>query len=97
VKSVWNNWLAFWSAIINRRARSLRAGMAEILTLQRLKLPPSLYKYLATANLIESPRSGVAKVPSSVFQLLHDINSALDNYSVRCFLNRKIYFSIREV
>ena len=36
-------------------------------------------------------------VPSSVFQLLHDISSALDNRSIRCFLNRKIYFSIREV
>jgi hypothetical protein len=50
-------------------ARSLREGIAEILTLRRLKLPPSLYKCLATANLIESPRSGVAKVPWSVFQL----------------------------
>ena len=29
-------------------------------TLQRLKLPPSLYKCLATTNLIESPQSGVA-------------------------------------
>jgi hypothetical protein len=28
--------------------RSLREGMAEILTLQRLKLQPSLYKCLAT-------------------------------------------------
>ncbi len=78
-------------------AHSLREGMAEILTLQRLKLAPSLYKCLATANLIESSRSGVAQVPSSVFQLLHDISSALDNHSIRCFLNRKIYFSITEV
>ena len=30
-------------------------------TLQRLKLPPSLDKCLATANLIESPQSGVAR------------------------------------
>ena len=36
-------------------ARSLREGMAEMFTLQRLKLPPSLYKCLATTNLIESP------------------------------------------
>lgn len=78
-------------------APGLREGMAEILTLQRLKLPPSLYKCLATANLIESPQSGVAKVPASVFQLLHDISSALDNHSIGCFLNRKIYFSITEV
>jgi hypothetical protein len=38
-----------------------RAGMAEMFTLQRLKLPPSLYKCLAMANLIESPQSGVAR------------------------------------
>ena len=30
-------------------ARSLREGMAEMFTLQRLKLPPSLYKCPATA------------------------------------------------
>ena len=42
-------------------ARSLREGMAEMFTLQRLKLPPSLYKCLATTNLIESPQSGVAR------------------------------------
>jgi len=35
-----------------------REGMAEMFTLQRLKLPPSLYKCLATTNLIESPQSG---------------------------------------
>ena len=42
-------------------AASLREGMAEMFTLQRLKLPPSLYKCLATTNVIESPQSGVAK------------------------------------
>jgi putative transposase len=42
-------------------ARSLRKGMAEMFTLQRLKLPPSLYKCLATTNLIESPHSGAAR------------------------------------
>jgi hypothetical protein len=41
-------------------ARGLREGMAEMFTLRRLKLPPSLYKCLATTNLIESPQSGVA-------------------------------------
>ena len=30
-------------------------------TPQRLKLPPSLYKCVATTNLIETPRSGVAR------------------------------------
>ena len=42
-------------------ARSLREGMAEMFTLQRLQLPPSLYKCLGTTNLIESPQSGVQK------------------------------------
>jgi putative transposase len=42
-------------------ARSLREGMAEMFTVQRLKLPPSLYKCLGTTNVIESPQSGVQK------------------------------------
>jgi putative transposase len=42
-------------------ARSLREGMAEMFTLQKLKLPPSLYKCLGTTNVIESPQSGVHK------------------------------------
>jgi putative transposase len=42
-------------------ARSLREGMAEMFTIQRLKLPPSLYKCLSTTNIIESPQSGVRK------------------------------------
>jgi hypothetical protein len=46
--------------------RSLREGMAEMFTLQRLKLPPSLYKWLATTNLIESPQSGVARRTANV-------------------------------
>jgi putative transposase len=47
-------------------ARSLREGMAEMFTLQRLQLPPSLYKCLATTNLIESPQSGVARRTANV-------------------------------
>jgi hypothetical protein len=35
-------------------------------TLQRLKLPPSPYKCLATANVIESPQSGVARRTANV-------------------------------
>jgi len=35
-------------------------------TLQRLKLPPSLYKCLATTNLTESPQSGVARQTANV-------------------------------
>ena len=42
-------------------ARSLREGMKEMFTLQRLKVPTSLHKCLATTNLIESPHSGVRK------------------------------------
>lgn len=47
-------------------ARSLREGMAEMFTLQRLKLPPSLYKCLATTNIIESPQGGVARRTGNV-------------------------------
>ena len=42
-------------------ARSLREGMREMFTVQRLPLPPSLYKCLETTNVIESPQSGVQK------------------------------------
>jgi putative transposase len=42
-------------------ARSLREGLAEMFTVQRLQLPPSLYKCLGTSNVIESPQSGVQK------------------------------------
>jgi transposase-like protein len=47
-------------------ARSLREGMAEMFTIQRLKLPPSLYKCLATTNVIESPQGGVARRTGNV-------------------------------
>jgi transposase-like protein len=40
-------------------ARSLREGMKEMFTLQRLDLPQTLHKCLATTNIIESPHSGV--------------------------------------
>jgi putative transposase len=42
-------------------ARSLREGMQEMFTLQRLQIPESLHKCLATTNLIESPQSGVQR------------------------------------
>jgi putative transposase len=42
-------------------ARSLREGMEEMFTVQRLQLPPSLFKCLGTTNVIESPQSGVQK------------------------------------
>src|SRR5205085_7729583 len=47
-------------------ARSLREGMAEMFTIQKLKLPPSLYKCLGTTNVIVSPQSGVQKRTSNV-------------------------------
>jgi transposase-like protein len=47
-------------------ARSLREGMAEMFTVQRLKLPPSLFKCLGTTNVIESPQSGVQKRTNNV-------------------------------
>jgi putative transposase len=42
-------------------ARSLREGMQEMFTLQRLQVPESLHKCLATTNVIESPQSGVER------------------------------------
>ena len=42
-------------------ARSLREGLKEMFTLQRLKIPESLHKCLATTNIIESPQSGVER------------------------------------
>lgn len=42
-------------------ARSLREGLKEMFTLQRLQIPASLHKCLATTNIIESPQSGVRR------------------------------------
>jgi len=42
-------------------ARSLREGMKEMFTLQRLQIPESLHRCLATTNIIESPQSGVER------------------------------------
>jgi putative transposase len=47
-------------------AASVREGLAEMFTLQRMKLPPSLYKCLATTNVIESPQGGVARRTGNV-------------------------------
>jgi putative transposase len=40
-------------------AASLREGMGECFTINRLGVPPSLHRCLATTNLIESPQSAV--------------------------------------
>jgi len=40
-------------------ANSLREGLEECFTVNRLGIPPSLHRCLATTNLIESPQSGV--------------------------------------
>ena len=42
-------------------ARSLREGMREMFTLQRLQIPDSLHRCLASTNVIESPQSGVRR------------------------------------
>lgn len=47
-------------------ARSLREGLSEMFTLQRLKIPPTLHKCLATTNIIESPQGGVQKKTGNV-------------------------------
>lgn len=47
-------------------AASLREGLEETFTLNRLGLPPSLHRCLATTNLIESPQSGVSKRTGNV-------------------------------
>ena len=40
-------------------ANSLREGLEECFTINRLGIPASLHRCLATTNLIESPQSGV--------------------------------------
>lgn len=40
-------------------AASLREGLSELFTINRLGLPPSLRRSLGTTNIIESPNSGV--------------------------------------
>ncbi len=40
-------------------AASLREGMEECFTINRLGLPPSLHRCLATTNIVESPNAGV--------------------------------------
>lgn len=47
-------------------AASLREGLEETFTLNRLGLPPSLHRCLATTNLIESPQSGVRRRTGNV-------------------------------
>jgi len=47
-------------------ARSLREGIPEMFTLQRLQIPESLHKCLATTNVIESPQSGVERRTDNV-------------------------------
>lgn len=42
-------------------ARSLREGLPEMFTLQRLQIPDRLHKCLATTNIIESPQGGVER------------------------------------
>ncbi len=52
-------------------ARSLREGMKEMFTLQRLQIPASLHKCLATTNIIESPQGGVERRTHNVTRWRH--------------------------
>lgn len=47
-------------------ASSLREGLPETFTINRLGLPPTLHRCLGTTNLIESPQSGVRKRTGNV-------------------------------
>ena len=47
-------------------ARSLREGLSEMFTLQRLQIPPSLYRSLGTTNFIESSQSGLRRRTAKV-------------------------------
>jgi putative transposase len=42
-------------------ADSLREGMAECFTINRMDVPPSLHRCLSSTNLIENPHSGVRR------------------------------------
>ena len=42
-------------------ANSLREGMEECFTINRMDIPPSLHRCLASTNLIENPHSGVRR------------------------------------
>lgn len=52
-------------------ARSLREGLQEMFTLQRLQIPESLHKCLATTNVIESPQSGVERRTHKITRWRH--------------------------
>ena len=51
----------FYERDYPQAAQSLREGLSEMFTLQRLQIPPVMHKCLATTNLIESPQSGVRR------------------------------------
>ena len=46
-------------------AASLREGLEECFTMNRLGVPPSLHRCLATTNIIESPNAGGASEPAA--------------------------------
>jgi len=47
-------------------ARSLREGLSELFTLQRLQIPASLHRCLATTNFIEGPQGAIRRRTSKV-------------------------------
>jgi len=53
------NWPTGWSRNRRRQRTVCGEGLEECFTINRLGIPPSLHRCLATTNLIESPQSGV--------------------------------------
>ena len=54
-------------------SRSLREGMKERFTLQRLHIPDTLHECLATTNIIESPQGGVLDHNAAVADALESL------------------------
>ena len=52
--------------LISTASTHTKCCRGEMFTLERLKLPPSPYKCLATANVIEHPQSDVARRRANV-------------------------------
>jgi len=52
-KNVCNNWRVAWRHHCQSAARSLREGVAETFSVQKLQILASRHKCLATTNIIE--------------------------------------------